>query len=89
MSGPNAGTVHKVARQQLLNLQRKNIALINQFLAHTELYAAAAETHTATALTIDLNIPRYPTAPRFASPLMDRLLVGDEALLQALDKERL
>ena len=85
MSGPRAGIP---SRQHLLNLHRQRIALTKQFLTNAEIYAAVAETHAATALAIDLIITRYPTAPRFASLLVDRLLVGDEALLQALYEEQ-
>ena len=89
MSTSNAGAVSRTARQHLLNLQRHRIALTKQFLTSAEIYAAAAESHAATALVIDLIIRRYPTAPRFASLLVDRLLVGDEALLQALHEEEI
>ena len=89
MSGLRAGTFNKAARQQLLNRQRQRIARTKQFLTNAEIYAAAAESHAATALVIDLIIRRYPTAPRFASLLVDRLLVGDEALLQALHEEEI
>ena len=85
MSGQRAGIP---SRQHLLNPQRQRIALVKQFLTKAELRAAVAETHAATALAIDLIIRRYPTAPRFASLLVDRLLVGDEALLQALYEEQ-
>ena len=89
MSGLRADTVRTATRQHLLNLQRQRIALTKQFLTNAKIYALAAESHAATALVIDLIIQRYPTAPRFASLLVDRLLVGDEALLQALYEEEL
>ena len=73
--------------QELSKNQIRRLALTRHFLDANDLYASAGEITTATALLIDLIITKYPTAPRFASLLVDRLLVGDEALADALQEE--
>ena len=72
---------------QIRKTQIRRLSLTRHFLDATDRYASVGEITTATALLIDLIITRYPTAPRFASLLVDRLLVGDEALVEALQEE--
>jgi len=43
--------------------------------------------YATTAQLIDLLIERYPSCPKFASLLVDRLMAGDEALADALRSE--
>ena len=46
-----------------------------------------AECQSKTADLIERIIVRYPDCPRFASHLVDRLLVGQEGLAEAIEEE--
>jgi len=71
----------------LQQIQAQRITATHAFLAGSDRYACAAATHQATVDLIDRLIERFPTCPKFASTLVDRLLKGDEDLMRALRKE--
>lgn len=73
--------------KQLRQLQRDRIRLTQEFLDRCDPEAVTAECQSKTADLIERIIVRYPDCPRFASHLVDRLLVGQEALAEAIEEE--
>ena len=79
--------VTRTGRQHLQRIQTQRIAATNAFLSASDRYASAAASHQATVDLIDRIVERWPTCPKFASLLVDRLMKGDEELQAALQKE--
>ena len=82
----NPRLVNRTGRQ-LRQLQRDRIRLTQEFLDRCDPEAVTAECQSKTADLIERIIIRYPDCPLFASLLVDLLLVGQEALAEAIEEE--
>jgi len=73
--------------RRLHQLQDQRIRLSQYFLDRLDAEGLAAHTRDRTADLIDTIIEKYPTAPHFASLMVDRLLAGQDGLEDALRDE--
>ena len=85
--GQCAGRQHHFTQAHLQQIQQQRLIATNAVLVASQRYNAAAAAHQATVDLTEAIIQRWPDCPRFASPLVDRLMAGDEALQQALRSE--
>ena len=84
---PKSSVKRSPSGNALRRLQRDRIRLTRHFLDRCDAESVTAECRHKAAVLIETIIDRYPDCPHFASLLVDRLLVGQEGLEQALREE--
>lgn len=86
-SAARAGRQRATALNALQQQAQQHRVLPEDLRQQIEAHLQQRQHALKTAGLIDEIIRRYPTAPRFASLLVDRLLAADEARAEALREE--